>query len=74
MQVLCSTWKDDGIIVFSVGCDKQDKMWPLLTGGQPVTVAMHDAPINEIAWTPTTNLLAIGRWEKTLKYVYDGFL
>ncbi|KAL2537062.1 Transducin/WD40 repeat-like superfamily protein [Forsythia ovata] len=42
--VLCSAWKDDGTTIFSGGCDKQVKMWPLLSGGQPVTVAMHDAP------------------------------
>ena len=74
MQVLCSTWKDDGTAIFSVGCDKQAKMWPLLTRGQPVTVAMHDAPIKEIAWIPAMNLIATGSWDKTLKYVYDGFL
>ena len=49
-------------------------MWPLLTGVQPVTVAMHDAPIKEIAWIPAMNLLATGSWEKTLKYVYYGSL
>ncbi|RYQ87180.1 hypothetical protein Ahy_B09g094649 [Arachis hypogaea] len=66
--VLCSTWKDDGTTVFSGGCDKQVKMWPLLSGGQPMTVAMHDAPIKEIAWIPEMNLLATGSWDKTLKY------
>uniref|UniRef100_A0A1D1Y7Y8 Rae1-like protein At1g80670 n=1 Tax=Anthurium amnicola TaxID=1678845 RepID=A0A1D1Y7Y8_9ARAE len=66
--VLCSTWKDDGTAVFSAGCDKQAKMWPLLSGGQPVTVAMHDAPIKEIAWIQQMNLLVTGSWDKTLKY------
>ncbi|MBA0774676.1 hypothetical protein Gotri_009872 [Gossypium trilobum] len=66
--VLCSTWKDDGMTVFSGGCDKQVKMWPLLSGGQPMTVAMHDAPIREVAWIPEMNLLATGSWDKTLKY------
>ncbi|XP_041017620.1 protein RAE1 isoform X1 [Juglans microcarpa x Juglans regia] len=65
--VLCSTWKDDGTTVFSGGCDKQAKMWPL-SGGQPMTVAMHDAPIKEIAWIPEMNLLVTGSWDKTLKY------
>ncbi|KAB1213606.1 hypothetical protein CJ030_MR5G012388 [Morella rubra] len=65
--VLCSTWKDDGTTVFSGGCDKQAKMWPL-SGGQPMTVAMHDAPIKEIAWIPEMNILATGSWDKTLKY------
>ncbi|MQM02420.1 hypothetical protein Taro_035195, partial [Colocasia esculenta] len=65
--VLCSTWKDDGTTVFSAGCDKQAKMWPLLSGGQPVTVAMHDAPIKEIAWIQQMNLLVTGSWDKTLK-------
>ncbi|GAU23546.1 hypothetical protein TSUD_40240 [Trifolium subterraneum] len=66
--VLCSAWKDDGTTVFSGGCDKQVKMWPLLSGGQPVTVAMHDAPIKEVAWIPELNLLATGSWDKTVKY------
>lgn len=68
-KVLCSTWKDDGTTVFSGGCDKQVKMWPLLSGGQPMTVAMHDAPISEIAWIPQLNLLVSGSWDKTLKYI-----
>lgn len=67
LQVLCSAWKDDGTIVFSGGCDKQVKMWPLLSGGQPVTVAMHDAPIKEVAWVPEMNLLVTGSWDKTIK-------
>ncbi|CAA2966110.1 RAE1 [Olea europaea subsp. europaea] len=66
--VLCSTWKDDGTTVFSGGCDKQVKMWPLLSGGQPVTVAMHDAPVKEIAWVPEMSLLVTGSWDKTLRW------
>ncbi|KAL3515562.1 hypothetical protein ACH5RR_022464 [Cinchona calisaya] len=65
--VLCSAWKDDGTAVFSGGCDKQAKMWPLLSGGQPVQVAMHDAPIKEIAWVPEINLLVTGSLDKTLR-------
>ncbi|KAK9096818.1 hypothetical protein Sjap_022315 [Stephania japonica] len=64
--VLCSAWKDDGTTVFSGGCDKQVKMWPL--GGQPVTVAAHDAPIKELAWIPEMSLLVTGSWDKTLRY------
>ncbi|KAJ9561358.1 hypothetical protein OSB04_006518 [Centaurea solstitialis] len=66
--VLCSAWKDDGTTVFSGGCDKQVKMWPLLSGGQPVTVAMHDAPVKEVAWIPEMNLLVSGSWDKTVRY------
>ncbi|XP_061363268.1 protein RAE1-like isoform X2 [Gastrolobium bilobum] len=66
--VLCSSWKDDGTTVFSGGCDKQVKMWPLLSGGQPMTVAVHDAPIKEIAWIPEMNLLVTGSWDRTMKY------
>lgn len=65
-KVLCSAWKDDGTTVFSGGCDKQAKMWPL-AGGQPMTVAMHDAPIKDIAWIPEMSLLVTGSWDKTLK-------
>ncbi|CAN6543107.1 unnamed protein product [Malus baccata var. baccata] len=67
IYVLCSAWKDDGSTVFSGGCDKQVKMWPL-AGNQPVTVAMHDAPIKEAAWIPEMNYLVTGSWDKTLKY------
>lgn len=66
--VLCSAWKDDGTTVFSGGCDKQVKMWPLLSGGPPVTVAMHDAPVKEVAWIPEMSLLVSGSWDKTLRY------
>lgn len=65
LKVLCSTWKDDGTTVFSGGCDKQVKMWPL--GAQPVTVAMHDAPVKDVAWIPEMNLLVSGSWDKTLR-------
>ncbi|KAF5177689.1 mRNA export protein [Thalictrum thalictroides] len=66
--VLCSAWKDDGATVFSAGCDKLVKMWPLMSGGQPVTVAQHDAPIKDLAWIPQMSLLVTGSWDKTLKY------
>ncbi|XP_024960422.1 protein RAE1-like [Cynara cardunculus var. scolymus] len=66
--VLCSAWKDDGSTVFSGGCDKQVKMWPLLSGGQPVTVAMHDSPVTQVAWISEMNLLVSGSWDKTLRY------
>ncbi|CAI0473909.1 unnamed protein product [Linum tenue] len=66
--VLCSAWKDDGTTVFTGGCDKQVKMWPLLSGGQATTVAMHDGPVKEIAWIPEMNLLASASWDKTLRY------
>ncbi|CAI9103985.1 OLC1v1002587C3 [Oldenlandia corymbosa var. corymbosa] len=66
--VLCSTWKDDGTTVFSGGCDKQAKMWPLLSNGQAVQVAMHDAPVKEMAWIPEMNSLVTGSWDKTLRY------
>jgi mRNA export factor len=67
VQVLCTAWKDDGSTVFSAGCDKQAKMWPILSGGQPVQVGMHDAPIKDIAWVPEMNLLVTGSWDKTVK-------
>lgn len=73
LQVLCSAWKDDGSTVFSGGCDKIVKMWPLFSGGQSVTVAMHDGPIKEIAWIDKMNLLVTGSWDKTLKYVIYVF-
>ncbi|RZC48823.1 hypothetical protein C5167_017255 [Papaver somniferum] len=41
-QVLCLSWKDDGMTVFLEGCDKQVKIWPLTYGGQLVTVVIHD--------------------------------
>ncbi|KAJ8622949.1 hypothetical protein MRB53_031478 [Persea americana] len=71
--VLCSAWKDDGTAVFSGGCDKQVKMWPLMSGGQPVTVAMHDAPVKELAWVPEMNLLVTGSWDKTLRCEWISF-
>ncbi|KAL6615652.1 hypothetical protein ACP70R_037922 [Stipagrostis hirtigluma subsp. patula] len=66
--VLCSAWKDDGTTVFSGGCDKQIKMWPLLSGGQPTVLSGHEAPVKELAWVPQMNLLVSGSWDKTLRY------
>ncbi|XXG84376.1 hypothetical protein AAC387_Pa10g1903 [Persea americana] len=66
--VLCSAWKDDGTTVFSGGCDKQVKMWPLMSGSQPFTVAMHDAPVKQLSWVPEMNLLVTGSWDRTLRY------
>ncbi|GJM93796.1 hypothetical protein PR202_ga10384 [Eleusine coracana subsp. coracana] len=67
-QALCSAWKDDGTTVFSGGCDKLVKMWPLLSGGQPTTFSGHEAPVKELAWIPQMNLLVSGSWDKTLRY------
>lgn len=67
-QVLCSAWKDDGMTVFSAGCDKQIKMWPLLSGGQPTTFSGHEGPVKELAWVPQMNLLVSGSWDKTLRF------
>lgn len=53
--------------MFSGGCDKQVKMWPLLSGGQAMTIAMHEAPVKEVAWIPELSLLASGSWDKTIK-------
>ncbi|TVU02536.1 hypothetical protein EJB05_51960 [Eragrostis curvula] len=66
--VLCSAWKDDGTTVFTGGCDKQVKVWPLLSGGQPTTLTGHEAPVKELAWIPQLNLLVSGSWDKTLRY------
>ncbi|KAL1221418.1 Protein RAE1 [Cardamine amara subsp. amara] len=67
--VLCYSWKDDGTTFFTGGCDKQAKMWPLLSGVEPFTVAMHDASIQQhMAWIPGMNLLVTGSWDKTLNY------
>ncbi|RZC49556.1 hypothetical protein C5167_017979 [Papaver somniferum] len=38
-EVLCLSWKYDRMGVFSGGCDKQVKIWPLMSGGQPMTEA-----------------------------------
>eukprot|EP00897_Mesotaenium_endlicherianum_P009384 jgi/Mesen1/8474/ME000478S07969 len=66
--VLCSAWKDDGTAVFTAGCDKQAKMWPLTTGGAPQTVGVHDAPIRAVEWIPEMSLLVTASWDKTVKY------
>lgn len=67
-QVLCSTWKDDGTTVFSAGCDKQVKMWPLMqAGAQATTVGVHDAPIKDISWIPEMQLLVTASWDKSLR-------
>ncbi|KAL9661117.1 hypothetical protein QQ045_025937 [Rhodiola kirilowii] len=66
VEVLCFDWNADGTIVFSGGCDKQAKLW-LLASNQPVTVAMHEAPIKQLTWLSEMNFLVTGSWDKTLK-------
>lgn len=66
--VLCSTWKDDGQVVFTGGCDKQVKAWNLFANTPPVQVGAHDAPVKDIAWIPELKLLVSASWDKTLKY------
>lgn len=44
-----------------------------MSGGQPMTVAMHEAPIKEIAWVPEMNLLVTGSWDKTLRCAWISF-
>eukprot|EP00898_Chlorokybus_atmophyticus_P008820 jgi/Chlat1/893/Chrsp107S01332 len=59
----------DGTVVFSGGCDRQAKMWNLGSGQtQAQTVAMHDAPIRDLAWVPEMNCLVTGSWDKTIRY------
>ncbi|KAG4209069.1 hypothetical protein ERO13_A03G171950v2 [Gossypium hirsutum] len=58
--------------VFSEGCDKQVKIWPLMSCGQPMAAALHDAPIKEMAWDPEISLLVTGSWVKTLKFYLVG--
>lgn len=74
LQVLCSAWKDDGTVVFSGGCDRQVKAWPLMAGAQPITVAMHDAPVKEVAWISQMNLLVSSSWDKTIRFPHLLFL
>lgn len=42
-------------------------MWNLFSGAQPTTVAMHDAPIKDVAWVSEMNVLVTGSWDKTVK-------
>jgi len=44
----------------------------MLSGGQPVQVGMHDAPIKDIAWVLEMNPLVTGSWDKTIKYWDTG--
>lgn len=60
--------------MFTGGCDKIVKMWPLLSGGQPTQVAAHDAPIKEIAWIEQLNCVVTGSWDKTLRQVQINLL
>eukprot|EP00899_Mesostigma_viride_P024479 jgi/Mesvir1/5215/Mv15345-RA.1 len=66
--VLAVCWNHDGSTVFSGGCDRQAKMWPVATGGAATTVAQHDQPISALSWVPEMNCLVTCSWDKTLKY------
>ncbi|ONK74224.1 uncharacterized protein A4U43_C03F4070 [Asparagus officinalis] len=57
VQVLCSTLKDDDSTMFTRGCDKTEKLWPLMSGGQLIQDVVHDASIKEVALIEQLNYL-----------------
>ncbi|PNH07150.1 hypothetical protein TSOC_006407 [Tetrabaena socialis] len=65
--VLASCWKHDGSGIFLGGCDKAVRLWDL-GSNQAVQVALHDAPVRQVAWCPPMNLLITGSWDKTFRY------
>ena len=60
--------------MFTGGCDKIVKMWPLMSGGAPTQVAAHDAPIKEVAWIENMSMLVTGSWDKTLRQMQISLL
>jgi mRNA export factor len=65
--LLCSAWTGDNSKVFLGGCDNKAFMWSL--GQNNIQqVAQHDAPIKEVAFLDSMNLLLTASWDKTIRY------
>eukprot|EP01123_Difflugia_compressa_P008126 TRINITY_DN2349_c0_g1_i1.p1 TRINITY_DN2349_c0_g1~~TRINITY_DN2349_c0_g1_i1.p1 ORF type:complete len:212 (+),score=46.35 TRINITY_DN2349_c0_g1_i1:228-863(+) len=66
--VLCCCWSDDGMRVFSGGCDNKAFLWDLQGGGTKMQVAQHDNAIKYIHWVGDKRVLMTGSWDKSIKY------
>uniref|UniRef100_A0A6B2LAI3 Uncharacterized protein n=1 Tax=Arcella intermedia TaxID=1963864 RepID=A0A6B2LAI3_9EUKA len=65
--VLSCCWSDDGMKVFSGGCDQKAFCWDL-TSNNKIQLGQHDAPIKFIHWVTDRRILMTGSWDKTLRY------
>eukprot|EP01032_Pedospumella_encystans_P014069 gene14069-16178_t len=69
--VLCSDISNDGVTVFTGGCDNALKMWNVTQGPNGAqTIGKHDAPIKCVKYIPEKSLVVTGSWDKTMK-VWD---
>ena len=71
---LCSAFSADGNTVFTGGADKAVRMWQLgqqPANGVPQQIGAHDAPVRNVGYLPTSNMIVSGGWDKKLKF-WDG--
>jgi len=65
--VLSACFAPDGKTVYAAGCDNFVKIWDLASGKHD-KVAQHNAPVKEVHYVETQNVLITGSWDKTVKY------
>jgi mRNA export factor len=76
MPVLDTCFSPDGSTVFSGGCDKAVRMWPM--GGAPPPngvaqqIGVHDAPVKGVGFLKSTNLVVSGGWDKVRVSKFDN--
>ena len=65
--LLDAEWRDDGMHLFGVGCNKTVKMWSLQSNAVQ-DIGSHDAPIKSCHWVKEKQFLVTTGWDKTIRY------
>lgn len=65
--LLDAEWRDDGMHLFGVGCNKTVKMWSLQSNAVQ-DIGSHDGPIKSCHWVKEKQFLVTTGWDKTIRY------
>ena len=65
--LLDAEWRDDGMHLFGVGCNKTVKMWSLQSNAVQ-DIGSHDGPIKSCHWVKEKQFLVTTGWDMTIRY------
>ena len=73
VQFSCLAVDPSGEVITAGSTDSFEVfLWSVQTGKLLDVLAGHEGPVNSLAFSPTTNILASGSWDKTVR-VWDVF-